>query len=55
MYYKFIPDMYYKNVFDIDYNALRKKNIKCIIFDLDNTLAPLVDKEPSQELKDLIK
>ena len=55
MYYKYIPDMYYKNVFDIDFNLLRKRNIKCIVFDLDNTLAPLSLKEPNDELKELIK
>ena len=55
MYFKYIPDMYYKDIYNIDYDSLRKKDIKCIIFDLDNTLAPLSDKEPSNELKDLIK
>lgn len=39
----FVPDSYYKNVYDIDYDKLYKKNIKCIMFDLDNTLA-LIDE-----------
>ena len=36
---KFIPDMYYKSIFDINYKKLKKMKIKCIAFDLDNTLA----------------
>lgn len=39
----FVPKSYYKNVYDIDYDRLKKKKIKCIMFDLDNTLA-LVDE-----------
>jgi hypothetical protein len=46
--------MYYKSIFDIDYNLLKKKNIKVLIFDLDNTIV-LVDKaEPSDKVKELI-
>ena len=52
---KFVPDMYYKSVYDIDYNKLKKKGIKCVIFDLDNTLAPLNMNKPSKRLKDLIE
>lgn len=52
---KFVPDMYYKSVYDIDYNKLKKKGIKCVIFDLDNTLAPLNMNKPSKKLKDLIE
>lgn len=36
---KYLPDMYKKNIFDINYDKLKKKGIKCLIFDLDNTLA----------------
>ena len=36
---KYLPDIYKKNIFDINYNKLKKKDIKCLIFDLDNTLA----------------
>lgn len=51
---KFIPDMYKKSVYDIDYEALKKRGIKCILFDLDNTLAPLQMPVPDTEIKDLI-
>ena len=39
---KYLPDIYKKNIFAINYDKLKKKDIKCLIFDLDNTLA-LID------------
>lgn len=50
----FVPDMYKKSVYDIDYESLKERGIKCIIFDLDNTLAPLQTPVPDTEVKDLI-
>ena len=49
---KFVPDMYQKNIYEIDYEGLKKRGIKCIIFDMDNTIVP-----PSAEVasKKLIK
>ena len=35
---KFIPNMYKKDIFSIDYNYLKNKGIKVLLFDLDNTL-----------------
>lgn len=49
----FIPDIYQKNIFTIDYQILKDRGIKCLLFDLDNTLAPMIAKEPSKELKEL--
>ena len=37
----FIPDMYQKSIYDIDYKKLKEKGIKCLLFDLDNTLVPV--------------
>lgn len=45
----FIPTMYKKNVKEIPYHKLKKMGIKCLIFDLDNTLAT-IDEECSDEL-----
>jgi len=45
----FIPTMYKKNVREIPYHKLKKMGIKCLIFDLDNTLAT-IDEECSDEL-----
>lgn len=52
---KFVPDIYQKSIYDIDYKKLRKNGIKCLIFDLDNTLAPISLKKPNKKLKDLIE
>lgn len=49
----FIPDIYQKSIYDINYKKLKKSGIKCILFDLDNTLVPYTTKEPSKEVKDL--
>ncbi|MDO4369635.1 MAG: YqeG family HAD IIIA-type phosphatase [bacterium] len=35
---KFIPNMYKKSIFDIDYKLLKKKEIKVLLFDFDNTI-----------------
>lgn len=48
---KYIPNMYKKNVMDIDYSKLKKLGITCLIFDLDNTIA-LIDEE---DIPDKIK
>ena len=50
----YIPDIYMKSVYSIDYDMLVKRGIKCILLDLDNTLVPLTTKEPNKNLKELI-
>lgn len=50
---KFIPDMYYKSVYDINYGKLKQRKIKCLLFDLDNTIAPYTEDVPSQDIKEL--
>lgn len=52
---KYIPDIYQKSVYDIDYSKLKNRGIKCILFDLDNTLVFPSVKEPTIELIDLFK
>ena len=51
---KFIPDIYMQSVFKIDYKNLKKRGIKCLLFDLDNTLATYDESVPSREVKELI-
>lgn len=48
----FVPDIYAKNIYKIDYKKLKKNGIKCLLFDLDNTLAPLNVNYPEKDLKD---
>lgn len=50
----FIPDMYYKSVFDINYKKLKNMKIKCIAFDLDNTLASYKEDVPGRDIKELL-
>lgn len=49
----FIPDIYDQSVYTIDYKKLKKNGIKCLIFDLDNTLVPYKISEPTQKVIDL--
>ena len=49
---KFIPDMYKKSIYDIDFENLKKQGIKCILFDLDNTIAPINIVAPDKDMKD---
>ena len=42
---RYLPDVYSKSVLTINYGKLKKRKIKCLIFDLDNTLVPVHTKE----------
>ena len=44
----FYPDIYAENIFKIDYEKLKDKCIKCLIFDLDNTLANVKSSNASK-------
>ncbi len=50
---KYIPDMYQQSIYTIDYQMLLDKGIKCLLFDLDNTLVPITDRKPTKKLKEL--
>ena len=52
---KFIPDMYQKSIYHIDYDKLQDSGIKCLLIDLDNTCVPYKDKEPNKKLIDLFE
>ena len=47
----FRPDIYRQSIYDIDYKKLKEQGIKCLIFDLDNTLVPIDEDVPSKNLK----
>ena len=51
----FIPDMYQKSIYHINYEKLKEDGIKCLLFDLDNTCVPFKDKEPNNKLVDLFE
>ena len=50
---KYVPDIYQKSIYTINYDSLLSRGIKCLLFDLDNTIVPCKDKEPNQKLKEL--
>ena len=52
---KFMPDIYQKSIYYINYDKLYKKGVRCIIFDLDNTITPSYIKEPTKRLKKLFE
>lgn len=51
----FLPDMYQKSVYAINYEMLKNAGIKIMLFDLDNTIIPLHAKSASKKIKDLFE
>ena len=49
----FYPDIYAKNIFEIDYEKLKDKGIKCLVFDLDNTLVQVKSSVADEKVKSL--
>ena len=52
---KYIPDIYQKSIYTIDYNKLWLSGIKCLLFDLDNTLIPANKDKPTDKNIELFK
>ena len=50
---KFMPDIYVKSIYYINYDKLYRKGIRCLLFDLDNTLTPCHTPKPTKRLKKL--
>ncbi len=51
---KYLPDIYQETIYDINYKSLKEHGIKCLLFDLDNTIAPYNEKVLKAEVKELI-
>ena len=49
----YVPDCYQENIFTVNYELLKNKGIKCLLFDLDNTILPANKKVCSNEIKEL--
>lgn len=47
-----MPDEYHKSIYTIDYKKLKRQGIKCLLFDLDNTLVPCSVDKPTKKLRD---
>lgn len=50
---KYLPSMYQESIYTIDYRKLYKKGIRCILYDLDNTIATANSSIPPKEAKEL--
>lgn len=55
MFKCFMPDKIYDNVYEIDFDELIKKNIKGLIFDIDNTLVSYKQPEPTVKVIELMR
>ena len=53
MLYK--PSMYYKDIYSINYDKLKKQGITCLVFDLDNTLGLITEIKCPDKTKDLVR
>ena len=51
---EYLPDIYQKSIYTIDYSKLLNRGIKCLLFDLDNTIVPPFSTEAPKKAKDLI-
>lgn len=49
----YVPDIYQENIYKIDYEILKSRGIKCLFFDLDNTLVKIKEVIPREETKEL--
>ncbi len=50
---QYLPDIYQKSIYTIDYSKLLSRGIKCLLYDLDNTIVPGHNTEPPAKAKDL--
>lgn len=50
----FVPDMYQKSIYTINYKKLKKQGIKCLLFDLNNTLVSYDIDYPDTKLRELM-
>ena len=48
---RIIPDMYKKNIYEINYEKLKKIGKKYLFFDLDNTIISYLQNKPTKENK----
>ena len=50
-----VPKMYQESIYTINYDKLKKENIKCLLFDLDNTCVGYREKFPTKQLEELFQ
>ena len=52
---RFYPNVYQKSIYDIPYQKLKKQGVKCLLFDLDNTLITNSESNITEKQKQLFK
>ena len=52
---KFLPDMYQKDIFSINYKNLKAKGIEALAFDFDNTILENNEKQVNKKTIELFK
>lgn len=50
---KYIPDIYQKSIYTINYDLLYNRGIRCLLIDLDNTIVPITIKNSNKKIKHL--
>ena len=50
---KYIHDIYQKSIYNVNYDALYNRGIRCLLIDLDNTIVPITMKKPNKKVKEL--
>lgn len=50
----YIPNMYCQSILDINYDVLKNKGIKYLLFDFDNTIVRITNREISKEFVEKI-
>ena len=49
----YVPDSYQESILKVNYELLKSKGIKCLLFDLDNTITLYKSKDCKKEVKEL--
>lgn len=52
---RYVPDIYKKSIHAINYDLLFSRGIRCLLMDLDNTIAPITMKGPNKKTKELFE
>lgn len=50
---KYVPDLYQENIYTINYESLKNRGIKFLIFDLDNTIALINERHACNKALEL--
>lgn len=50
---KCLPKVYKENIYTINYEKLYNQGVRCLLYDLDNTLVKIDEKVPNKRLKKL--